>query len=33
VSKFAKALSTALNANTDFALIELIADALGECRI
>lgn len=29
VGKFAKALSTALNANTDFALIELIADALG----
>eukprot|EP00601_Ochromonadales_sp_CCMP2298_P001577 CAMPEP_0173176150 /NCGR_PEP_ID=MMETSP1141-20130122/4293_1 /TAXON_ID=483371 /ORGANISM="non described non described, Strain CCMP2298" /LENGTH=339 /DNA_ID=CAMNT_0014098443 /DNA_START=164 /DNA_END=1179 /DNA_ORIENTATION=- len=29
VSKFAKALSTALNANTDFLLIDLIADALG----
>lgn len=29
VAKFAKALSVALNANTDFALIELIADALG----
>lgn len=29
VTKFAKALSVALNANTDFSLIELIADALG----
>lgn len=29
VAKFAKALSVALNANTDFSLIELIADALG----